>query len=119
MSDRTDLSADTWIETRGGVRYLVSKSKAVAADWPFYEAQYDSDSPSALHPAGSWICGLTDLFLYAKVFRIPLTACWKIYRYRDGEPWAWINRQALAVNPNHGTHCGAHVIETDDDTLSR
>lgn len=67
MSNRIDLSADTWIENG----WLYTTTRDVRSFWPG-----DVECTSS----GGW--------------RIPLTACREIYRYREGEP-------CVSFGPHH------------------
>ena len=77
---RLDLSSETFIDTMDGVRYLVTTEPEVKIAWTKIESwQRDFRGEWKQYPE-------TIEVVYWREWRIPLTACWDIYRYREGEP---------------------------------
>lgn len=91
MSNRIDLSVDTYIETMDGVRYLVTKLKGTAIEWNGAEFHYGFQDPKRWHctPAMPRFPDKIDQW------RILLTAVASVYEYREGEPWAGYVRGVL------------------------
>lgn len=92
MSDRIDLSTDTWIENG----CLYTTNIAVAVSWPMGKTDCGCEYSSGWE----WQDDLDgEEWGSSEAWRISLTACWEIYRYHEGEPglriWLYMDCVAL------------------------